>query len=111
MEERRFDALVKALAVSAPRRTLLKAIGAAAVGGGIALRGGSATDARHQVKWCAPGFRPCRLGNQTACCNPGEYCCKSQDSGPTCASSKWTCRSGRQPSRQPVAASRSAGRR
>jgi hypothetical protein len=91
MDERRFDALAKSLGTAAPRRTLLKAIGAAVVGGAVALSGRTGTNAAPLGHWCASGFRPCKGGAQTACCSPSEYCCNRKSGNPTCTSSKATC--------------------
>ncbi|HEU5431860.1 MAG TPA: hypothetical protein VFU81_09360 [Thermomicrobiales bacterium] len=92
MDDRRFDALAKSLGVNTPRRVLLKGVGAAMIGAGLSLRGGTRTAARSFPPFtCAGGTHPCTNGRQTNCCYPGEYCCNRKTDNPICTPSKKDC--------------------
>ena len=86
MDDARFDALTKALAVGAPRRRVLKGIG----GGIAAAIAGMAGRSEAAAARCRPGKKKCR-----GRCIPLSRCCGNRDcaAGEICA--KGRCVTGR----------------
>lgn len=69
MDDRRFDALTRALGVLAGRRATLRAL-AAGLAGSVGLAAGSLTEAKKKKKKCkAPNVK---CGKK--CCPPGSFC-------------------------------------
>ena len=73
MDRRHFDAMTKTLSRDAPRRVVMKAVGAAALGGMLnVLRQRDVVGAG-----CNPGQQRCSGKNGYACLDPNVYvCCK-----------------------------------
>jgi hypothetical protein len=44
-----------------------------------------------KVWTCADGAHPCKSGNVTQCCRPGQYCCNRKTGNPICLDSKKEC--------------------
>ena len=90
MDDRAFDDLLRALQHTRSRRGALRAgLISTLVAGGLLGREPSATQAK--VFTCAAGAHPCKSGNVTACCLPGEYCCHRKTDNPICTASKRDC--------------------